>query len=211
MRLAPQREGTHRRGQPPHHPCQDPPPRRRRRLPARSLSRSAPPGRAAPASPVAQRDERPVSGARGLPPPTSWSPRRRRGGSAGARGGRRTFHSSLQWNRLPIIGRSQAQTSSAALVGSLRKSAVWLDRKWLRRNQSQRGAPLPAAGLPSLRAASPPRAPALPLSATPSRRCHRRRPGPARLLYTDGGARGWGARRAHLSLPCGAKGVPRLG
>lgn len=40
MRLAPQREGTHRRGQPPHHPCQDPPPRRRRRLPARSLSLS---------------------------------------------------------------------------------------------------------------------------------------------------------------------------
>lgn len=89
-------------------------------------------------------------------PHTSWSPQRRRGGNAGARGGRRTFHSSLQWNRLAIIGRSQAQTSSAALVGSLHKSAVWLDRKWLRRNQSQRGAPLPEAGLPSLRAASCP-------------------------------------------------------
>lgn len=92
-----------------------------------------------------------------LPAPhTSWSPQRRRGGNARARGGRRTFHSSLQWNRLAIIGRSQAQTSSAALVGSLHKSAVWLDRKWLRRNQSQRGAPLPEAGLPSLRAASCP-------------------------------------------------------
>lgn len=170
----PRRDGGSRRTETPRH-------RHRRRLaslPARlSLSpplpipaaRSSPPA-ARPRSlrPHKEAGEQPMAaGPGGCSPPTSWSPRRRRGGGAGARGGRRTFHSSLQWNRLPIIGRSQAQTSSAALVGSLRKSAVWLDRKWLRRNQSQRGAPLPAAGLPSLRAASPPRAPALPLSALP--------------------------------------------
>lgn len=52
----------------------------------------------------------------------------------------RTFPFELTSNRLAIIGRSQAQTCNEALVGYLPEAAVWLDRKWLRNDQSQRGA-----------------------------------------------------------------------
>lgn len=56
---------------------------------------------------------------------------------------RRTFPFELTRNWLAIIGRSQIQTCNEALVGYLLKTAVWLDRKWLRKNQSQRGARRP--------------------------------------------------------------------
>lgn len=57
-------------------------------------------------------------------------------------------------NRLAIIGRSHAQTCNEALVGSLPETAVWLDRKWLRSDQSQRcaaAAPLRRRGMLRLR------------------------------------------------------------
>lgn len=53
---------------------------------------------------------------------------------------RRTFPFELTRNRLAIIGRSRAQTCNEALVGYLPETAVWLDRKWLRKDQSQSGA-----------------------------------------------------------------------
>lgn len=54
----------------------------------------------------------------------------------------RTFPFEVTRNRLAIIGRSQAQTCNEALVGYLPQTAVWLDRKWLRNDQSQRAAAL---------------------------------------------------------------------
>ena len=59
---------------------------------------------------------------------------------------RRTFPFELTRNRLAIIGRSQTPTCDEALVGYLLGTAVWLDRKWLRKNQSLRGAVRPVAG-----------------------------------------------------------------